>query len=270
MPAAEDPRRHPTSSETVTVGEMSFYDDYSAPARDVASRHSRVALSPSSAYFATPLARRTGTDHRILKAATSFFVPERLAQRPPATLHCAPIQQCSERSSTLRGSDRSSCEARSGYRAEVIGAFDHYVGFVVVLEVPSAVHDPSAMSGDAVMQHRCCRRLVRRFPKLLRSAQPAGVLLEAGGDRAGIQCVGDDSVISPLCSYLNGQQYGRRLRLTVSGHWIVGSEPVMEVVEHHGREQVSGRTDRHHARRRRRRREPSATARRARSGRGSS
>lgn len=101
-------------------------------------------------------------------------------------------------------------------------------------------------SGEAASKHGRGGALLDRLAALDRRAQTAGVLLQSGGDGTGMGRVGDDSVVTPAFGDADGQQHIGGLGLPVCAPRIVGSETVVDVVEHHRRQQMSTGTDRHH------------------------
>jgi len=69
-------------------------------------------------------------------------------------------------------------------------AFRPYASFVEILEVASADYLGQRGSGQ---EYRGCRSLLHGFAALSRGFQASGVLLESGGDGAGIDGVGIDA-----------------------------------------------------------------------------
>jgi Stage II sporulation protein E (SpoIIE)/GAF domain len=139
---------------------------------------------------------------------------------------------------------------------EQAGAFGPGDGFADVLEVAPA--DSLGERGGG-QEHRGCRALLHRLAALGRGFQASGVLLEPGGDGAGIDGVGIYTFARPAPGRLDREQNHRGLGLGIGLPRVIGAEPEVHVTEHDRAVQVrigAQRDDPRPARRRERRAEP--------------
>jgi hypothetical protein len=78
----------------------------------------------------------------------------------------------------------------------------------------------------------------------LRGLQASGVLLQPGGDGAGIDRVGIDAVARPAPGRLDREHHRRGLGLAIGLARAVGTEPEVQVTEHDRAVQVRVRAQR--------------------------
>src|SRR5689334_5301728 len=115
------------------------------------------------------------------------------------------------------------------------GAPGDNAGLVAVLEIAAADLVQQRGSGQ---QHGGGGALLDGLLPLLGGPQAAGVLLQAGGDGAGVEGVRVDALAGPAAGGLDGQQRAGGLGLAVGGEGVVGAEVEVQVVEDDRGQQV--------------------------------
>src|SRR5271163_3242781 len=99
---------------------------------------------------------------------------------------------------------------------------------VAVLEIAAADLVQQRGSGQ---QHGGSRALLDGLLPLLGGPQATGVLLQAGGDGAGVESVSVDTLAGPAARGFDSEQHVGGLGLAVGGEGVVGAEVEVQVVE---------------------------------------